>query len=254
MDYSDIKIKTSEEIEIMKEGGAKLARVKAKCREAVKVGVSAADVEKVAVQAIKDEGGEASFKKVEGYSWATCINVNEGIVHGIPTKDLVFKQGDLVSVDVGLYYKGFHTDTSFSVLLGENPKIAKFLKVGEQALKNAIKAAQPGNKVFDISMAIEDTVKAAGYAPVRLLTGHGVGRELHEEPMINCYARGSRTTSPELVPGMVIAIEVMYMMGKPDLVTARDGWTISTRDGKISGLLEETVAITEHGPLVLTEG
>lgn len=254
MGYPRIAIKTPEEIEIMKEGGAILGRVKAKCREAVKDGATAADVEKVACDVIEAEGAEASFKKVEDYSWATCINVNEGIVHGIPTKDLVFKAGDLVSVDVGVYYKGFHTDASFSVVLGDDPKLVKFLKVGEEALKNAIEAAQPGNRVFDISLAIEDTITSSGYRPVTLLTGHGVGRELHEEPMIHCFVRGSRAGSPELKAGMVIAIEVMYVMGKPDLITAADGWTISTRDGKISGLLEETVAITEHGPLVLTEG
>jgi methionyl aminopeptidase len=254
MSFHKITIKTPEEIEIMKEGGAILARVKARCREAVKVGATAMDVEKVAVKAIADEGAEASFKKVEDYSWATCINKNEGIVHGIPSDEVVFEEGDLVSVDVGVFYKGFHTDTSISVSLSTDPKVNKFLKAGEIALKEAIEAAQPGNRVFDISLAIEDAITKAGYKPVLALTGHGVGRELHEEPMIQCYVRGSRLGSPELVPGMVIAIEVMYVMGKPDLATARDGWTISTRDGKISGLLEETVAITEHGPLVLTEG
>jgi methionyl aminopeptidase len=247
-------IKTEEEIATMKEGGRRLGKVKAALREMVKEGVSAAQVEVEAVALIEKEGGEASFKMVEGYSWATCINVNAGLVHGIPKESVVFKKGDVVSVDVGMYYKGFHTDTSFTTAIEASAEVKKFLEVGETALKKAIAKATAGNRIFDISLTIQDTIEAAGYCVIRALTGHGVGRQLHEEPKITCFVAGSREASPEIVPGMALAIEIMYAQGRPDVELERDGWTISVRDGKISALFEETVAVTPHGPLVLTEG
>src|SRR3990167_2208658 len=165
-------IKTEEEIAVMKEGGRRLGKVKAALREMVKEGVSAAQVEAEAVALIEKEGGEASFKMVDGYSWATCINVNAGLVHGIPKPSLVFKQGDVVSVDVGMYYQGFHTDPSFTVAIGPTPEVKKFLEVGEAALKNAIAKATAGNRIYDISLTIQDTIEGADYSPIRALTGH----------------------------------------------------------------------------------
>lgn len=247
-------LKTEEEIAIMKEGGRRLGKVKAGLRKMVKEGVAASQIEEEAVRLIGKEGGKASFKMVEGYSWATCINVNEGLVHGIPKESLVFKKGDVVSVDVGMFYNGFHTDTSFSLAIEPSGDVKKFLEAGEAALKKAIAEVTPGNKIFDISLAIQDTIESAGYSPIRALTGHGVGKELHEEPKITCFVVEPRQDSLEIKPGMVLAIEVMYAQGKPDVELARDGWTISVRDGKISALFEETVAVTPHGPLVLTEG
>lgn len=249
-----ITLKTEEDIAMMKEGGRRLEKVKESLRKMVKEGVSASRIEEEAVRLIKKAGGEASFKMVEGYSWATCINVNEGLVHGIPKESVVFKKGDLVSVDLGMYYKGFHTDTSFSIAIEVAPDVKKFLEVGVSALKKAIDKAQAGNRIFDISLAIQETVEEAGFSPIRALTGHGVGKELHEEPQIPCFVAGSRESSPEIKPGMTLAIEVMYAQGKPDVELAQDGWTISVRDGKIAALFEETVAVTPHGPLVLTAG
>ena len=246
--------KTEEEIAIMKEGGARLGRVKANLRKMVKEGMAASQIEEEANRLIEKEGGKASFKMVEGYSWATCINVNAGLVHGIPKQSLIFKKGDVVSVDVGLYYQGFHTDTSFTTAIEPTDEVKRFLEVGEDALKKAINKVIVGNRIFDISLAIQDTIESAGYSPIRALTGHGVGKELHEEPKITCFVIGSRQDSPEIKPGMTLAIEVMYAQGKPDVELGRDGWTISVRDGKISALFEETVAVTPHGPLVLTEG
>lgn len=255
-----VKIKTDEEIKIMAEGGAKLGRVKRGLAAAVKAGVSAWDIEKLAVELIKKEGAEISFNKVPGYSWATCISVNEGLVHGIPTKDLIFKKGDVVSVDTGIYFKGFHTDTSITVGIDLTPENKKFLNVGRNALEKAISKARIGNYIYDISQAIESTIEGAGYTTIKALVGHGVGRDLHEDPQIPCFvpalARRDRPgriqDSPKIVRGMVLAVEVMYALGSDKVEVLEDGWTIAMKDGKISGLFEETVAVTESGPKVLT--
>lgn len=254
-----INIHSEEEIKTMAIGGAMLSRVKNKLKEAVKPGVSAAEIEKLACELIKEEGAEPSFKKVPGYSWATCISVNEGLVHGIPTEELVFKNGDLVSIDVGIYYKGFHSDTSISVGLNLSPENKKFLGVGKIALEKAISKTRAGNHIFDISKAIEDTIEGAGYTTIKALVGHGVGRELHEEPQIPCFLPAGRQgvlerikESPMIQVGMVLAVEVMYAMGSDKVEVDADGWTIRTRDGKISALFEETVAVTANGPKVLT--
>ncbi len=252
MTNGKITIKTPQEIKIMAEGGEKLARVKNALKEAVKAGVTASQIEELAVKLIKEEGAEASFKRVPGYSWATCISVNEGLVHGIPVSTLVFKKGDIVSVDVGIYYKGFHTDTSISVGISESSENRKFLSVGQETLNKAIKAAVPGNHIYDISKVIEDSLKSAGYTPIKALVGHGVGHELHEDPQIPCFLPGSVEESPKIESGMVLAIEVMYAQGKDSVEIAEDGWTIRMRDGKISGLFEDTVAVTDKGPRVLT--
>lgn len=247
-----IRIKTEEEVKIMTEGGKKLARVKIGLASAVKIGSNAAEIEALAQKLIKDEGAEPSFDKVPGYKWATCISVNEGLVHGIPTKELVFKKGDLVSVDVGLFYNGFHTDTSITVGLELSPENEKFLKAGKRALNLAISKARVGNYLYQISEAIEETIVEAHYTPIRALVGHGVGRELHEDPQIPCFVPGRVSDSPKLIPGMVLAIEVMYAMGRDAVEVAPDGWTIRMRDGKMSALFEETVAVTSGGPKVLT--
>lgn len=244
--------KTPEEINIMAEGGAKLGRVKKALAAAVKAGGNAAEIEALAQKLIKEEGAEVSFDKVPGYHWATCITVNEGLVHGIPVKTLVFKKGDLVKIDVGIYFKGFHTDTSVTVGIDLSPETQKFLNIGKQALANAISKAKVGNHLYKISEAIEDTIEGAGYTTIKALVGHGVGRELHEDPQIPCFLPGPIEDSPKIEPGMVLAIEVMYALGKDKVEVLSDGWTIAMRDGKISGLFEESVAITEKGPRILT--
>jgi len=251
---TSIQVKTEKELAIMAEGGEKLGRVKLALKKAVKIGVSAGEIESLAVSLIGQAGGEPSFKKVKGYSWATCVNVNEGVVHGIPKANIIFKKGDLVSVDVGMFYKGFHTDTSISLGLGVDSRTERFLEVGKKALNAAIREARVGNRIFDISETIEGIVRKGGYTPVEDLVGHGVGRELHEDPQIPCFTRGKREESPVIPEGAVLAIEIMYTMGKKDLKIGTDGWTITTADGKISALFEETVAVSAHGPLILTEG
>lgn len=253
MNNGGIPLKTPEEIKIMAEGGAKLARVKKALAMAVKSGVTALDIEGLAMDLIKKEKAEASFAKVPGYHWATCVNVNSGIVHGIPTKDIVFKDGDLVSIDVGVYFKGFHTDTSISVGINPSPKVKRFLQVGQETLNKALKEVKPGNHIFDISRAIEENIEKAGYSTIKALVGHGVGRALHEDPQIPCFVPGPIKNSPEIIPGMVFAVEVMYAEGKDTVEVAEDGWTIAMRDGKISGLFEESIAVREKDSLVLTK-
>lgn len=247
-----IKIKTEEEMRMMAEGGKKLARVKNALAKAVGIGVSAWDIEVLANELIKKEGAEASFKRVPGYSWATCISVNEGLVHGIPKREMIFKKGDLVSVDVGIYFKGFHTDTSVTVGIDLDKDTQKFLECGRAALKKAIAQVKVGKHIWDISSAMQEVIEGSGYSAIRSLVGHGVGRELHEEPQIPCFVPGSISESPKIVPGMVLAVEVMYALGSSKTEILEDGWTIGMADGKISALFEETVAVTGEGPKVLT--
>ena len=247
-----ISIKSDSEIKIMAEGGAKLGRVKNALAAAVKEGVTAADIEALAVKLIKEEGAEISFNKVPGYHWATCINVNDGLVHGIPVSSLIFKKGDIVKIDVGVYFKGFHSDTSISVGIDLSPENRRFLNTGRETLDKAIKQARAGNHIFDISKAIEDSIEGAGYTTIKALVGHGVGRELHEDPQIPCFVPGRIEDSPLIKKNMVLAIEVMYAMESDKVEQLEDGWTIAMRDGKISGLFEDSVAVTDKGPQVLT--
>lgn len=247
-----IKIKSPIEIEMMVEGGAKLGRVKKALAAAVAPGVTALDIENLAMRLIKEEGAEPSFNKVPNYYWATCINVNEGIVHGIPTKDMVFADGDVVKIDVGVYFKGFHTDTSISVGINPSPENKRFLTVGQETLNKALKAVKAGNHIYDISKVIEENIEAGGYSTIKALVGHGVGRELHEDPQIPCFVPGPINESPIIKPGMVLAIEVMYAAGSDKVQILEDGWTIGMRDGKMSGLFEESIAVTDRGTKVLT--
>ena len=264
-----IPIKTEKEIKIMKEGGQKLALVFAEVVKRIKPGVSLKKLDDLAEELIIKQGGFPSFKTVKGYHWTTCININEGVVHGIPN-DYQIKEGDLVSLDMGMLYKGFHTDMARTLWV-QNPKSKfpaspamsadrqagrqnpKFLEAGREALKAAIKAAKAGNRVGHISAAIEKVIRKAGFSPVEDLTGHGVGKKLHEDPQIPCFLAQPINKTPVLQPGMTLAIEVIYTWGKPDLVLAEDGWTIKTADGKPAGLFENTVLITKKEPVILTD-
>ena len=154
-----IEFKTPTEINIMARGGKKLGKIKKKLKAAVDEGVSAAEIEKLAVDLIHQEEGKPSFQMVPGYSWATCININDGVVHGIPKKEIIFRKGDLVSIDIGMYFQGFHTDTAISLLVGRDKDKKHFLKIGRQALDLAIKQTKPGGYLKDISAAIETTLK-----------------------------------------------------------------------------------------------
>ena len=250
-----INIKTKEQLEIMQKGGEILAYTMWEIEKAIKIGVSELEIDTLAEKLIKDKGGESGFKKVDGYKHTICVSTNDVVVHGIPT-EYKFKNGDVVGIDCGVFYKGFHTDMSETFVIGETtPEVDKFLKTGKYALQKGIEQALVGNHVGNISKIIQDIVEFQnGYSIVRSLVGHGVGKELHEEPEVPGYLDKKMDKTPVLKPGMTIAIEVIYNMGAPEVVyTSRDGWTIGSKDGSISGLFERSVAITDKDPLILTK-
>lgn len=248
-----IHIKSSSDIQKMREGGKILADVLFAVMDKVQPGISEMEIDQMAERMIRERGGEPGFMRVEGYRHTICVSTNDAVVHGIPT-NYKFKKDDLVGIDCGVFYKGFHTDMSESKEVGSSsPGIQKFLKIGKEALEAGIAQAKPGNRVGNISKVIQDIVeKQNGYSIVRSLVGHGVGKDLHEEPEVPGFVMGPIRKSPLLKPGMVIAVEVIYNMGKPGVVYADDGWTIKTEDGSLSGLFERTIAITEKGPQILT--
>ena len=239
----------------MQAGGKMLSDTLWEVCAAIKPGMTEIEVDALADKLIREKGGEAGFKKVEGYHHATCISTNTVVVHGIPSP-YKLKEGDIIGIDCGVFYKGFHTDMSETVRVGsaKPDAIDKFLKVGKQALEAGIAEAKLGNRVGDISKAIQDIVEVGnGYSVVRSLVGHGVGEELHEDPEIPGYLQGKIEKTPLLKEGMVIAVEVIYNMGGPDLAFANnDGWTLKTKDNSLAGLFERTLAIAKDGPLILT--
>jgi len=251
---SKISLKTPEEIAIMTKGGQALAQILAEVLDKIEPGLSTGEIDQWIDQKITDFGGEAAFKRVPNYHWASCVGLNDEVVHSIPRKERKLKNGDLLKIDLGLLWQGFNTDLSWTVIVGgeEDFEKKKFLAAGKKALAEAIKKAKPGNRIGDISETIQTIIEGAGYFPVRILTGHGIGRQLHEEPLIPGILIEKKEKTPELYSGMTLAIEVIYGWGTGEVVLAPDGWTILTKDGKISGLFEKTIAITENEPLVLT--
>jgi len=240
------------------QAGQRLARAFAKTIKEIKPGVTLLELEVLANEYIDEQGGKPGFKMVDNYDWATCININDGVVHGIPDGTKI-KPGDIVSLDMGLYYRGWHSDMAYTMLIkSEKSKVRNekknkdFLRVGEEALEKAIDQAKPGNRVGHISQVIEDTIGQAGYRVITRLTGHGVGRELHQDPMIPGVLTGRVERTPKIKAGMGLAIEVIYTKGKPGIKTAGDGWTIVTEDGKISSLFEKTVLVTKNGAKIIT--
>lgn len=243
----------SAKIAAMRIGGKKLAAIRDQVAAAVKPGVSLKTLDDLANSLMFASGGEPGFKKVPGYNWATCINLDDGIVHGIPHPHLKIHSGDLVKLDLGLYYQGYHTDTSTSRVAGNpTPEQAKFLDAGRKSLSVAIAMAKPGNRIGHISQAMQTPILAAGFTPTRQLTGHGVGRNLHEPPSIPCLLTTDIFATPKLTVGMTLAIETIYTAGSPDMIKLQDGWTLVTKDGSLAGLFEETVLITKSGPQILT--
>lgn len=262
----NISIKSSKEIQIMKQGGEKLSQILTNLIQSIKPGTNLLEIEKRALQLIKVAGGEPAFARVPGYHWATCLNINEEIVHGIP-KDYQIREGDVVNVDIGLYYQEFNTDMSTTIKVQNSTclparqelkvqsdkEIDLFLATGRRALEEAKKQAIPGNRVGHISKKIQEIIESAGFNCARNLTGHGIGKKLHEPPAIPCLLDRKLSETPLLKEGMTLAIEVIYTQGKPDLIVGPDRWTIKTKDGKISAVFEETIAVTKNEPLVLTE-
>ncbi|MDP3888475.1 MAG: type I methionyl aminopeptidase [bacterium] len=247
-----IELKTKKEIKIMREGGKRLRNVLDKMVKFAKPGISELGLEKIANEEIEKLGGKPSFKMVPRYRWASCLTVNDEVVHGIP-KERKLKEGDILGIDLGMYYQGLCTDLATTIGIGKvSQETSWFLKTGQETLDMAITLVKKGNFIGDISLTIEEGIKKEGFSPVEALTGHGVGHRVHEDPAIPCVLEKNHRKTPKIQTGMTLAIEVIYNQGGPDLVLEDDGWTISTQDGKISGLFEETVAVLESGPLVLT--
>lgn len=251
-----IHYKTEKEIGIMKKSGKILSDVLWEVISHVKPGVSELELEKLADKLIIEKGGEVAFRKVDGYKFATCISTNNVVVHGIPT-DYRLREGDIIGIDCGVLYNGFNSDMAQTVRVGKkkNDEVDRFLEVGERALNEAIKVAKNGNHIGDISKTIQNIVeKEAGYSIVRSLIGHGVGKKLHEDPEVPGFLDKKIEKTPKLIPGMTIAIEVIYNMGEPDVsFYNKDGWTIGSTDGSLSGLFERSIAITDKGTEILTK-
>lgn len=254
-----IDIKTEKEIQSMQKGGKILADVLFAILEHAKPGVSELELDVMAEKLILEKGGEPGFKKVPGYKHTICVSTNSVVVHGIPTA-YKLQEGDVLGIDCGVYFEGFHTDMAETIRIKNqesrimNDKVDEFLKTGKFALEEAIKQARPGNRIGHISKTIQEIVEGGGYSVVRTLIGHGVGRQLHEEPEVPGFLNRKLEKTPLLVEGMTIAVEVIYNMGKKEVVlTNDDGWTISTADGSISGLFERTVCITKGQPIILTK-
>lgn len=259
-----IHIKTPEQIKIMQHAGNILYDVLMTVLKHVKPGVTELELDQMAEKLIRERGATPGFMRVQNYAHTTCMSTNDVVVHGIPG-DYKLQEGDVIGIDCGAYYNGFHSDMSESVrVLNGSPrfytgnetggdKVDKFLSIGKYALNEAIKVALPGNRIGHISKTIQDIVqRKSHYSIVRNLIGHGVGRELHEEPEVPGLLYGDIKDTPILKEGMTIAVEIIYNMGSPEVRLAKDGWTIKTKDGKLAGLYERTIAITNGSPLMLT--
>lgn len=248
--------RTPSQIELMRKSGVITASALKAVLKAVKPGVTLLELDKIADSEIMRLGGTASFKTVSGYSWATCLTLNNEVVHGIP-RPIVLKEGDLFSVDVGSILNGWHTDAAWSVIVGESGKgegegdKARFLKAGEEAMWQGISQARSGNKIGDIGAQMQKIVEGAGYSVVRSLVGHGIGRKLHEDPEVPGFGKSGKGLP--LKKGITIAIEAIYNKGSHEVILEKDGWTISTKDGSWGGLFEMTVVVGDEEAEVLTD-
>ena len=249
-----VQLKSPRELETMAAGGKILADTHAAVRAALRPGVSTADLDRVAEDFIRSHRGAVpSFKGLYGFPASICASVNEEIVHGIPSSKRILKDGDIISVDIGVFYGGLHTDAARTLAVGSiDAQTQRLLDVTEASLEAGIAQAIPGNHVGDIGAAIEAVVLKSGFTVVRELVGHGVGHSMHEEPQVPNYGKPKRGKKLEV--GLTIAIEPMVNAGVAGTRTLGDKWTVVTIDGARSAHFEHTVAVTEDGPRVLTRG
>lgn len=247
-----IQLKSQREIEIMARGGKILADTVRLMERSVKPGMTTADLDAIAEEFIRSHpGAKPSFKGLYNFPASICSSINNEIVHGIPSKKRVLYEGDVVSIDVGVFYEGYHTDSATTVAVGKvDEESQRLLSVTREALDAGVAVARAGNHLGDIGAAVQAVVEAGGFSVVRDLVGHGIGTGFHEEPQVPNYGKPNRGI--RLVPGLTIAIEPMVNVGKPGIRTMPDKWTVVTVDGKRSAHFEHTVAITENGPRVLT--
>jgi methionyl aminopeptidase len=242
--------KSPAEIERMARAGRVVADTHALVGEAIRPGVTTAELDKLAEEYIRSQGGVPTFLGYKGFPASLCLSPNDMVVHGIPG-GYRLEEGDILSVDVGVTLDGFVADAAFTHAVGSVPQeTTRLLEVGQQALAAGVAQARAGNRLTDISHAVQTTTEAAGYSVIRSLVGHGVGRSMHEDPQIPNFGAPGR--GPLLQPGMTLAIEPMINAGGPEIVLHDDQWSISTADGTLSCHFEHTVAVTESGPRILT--
>ena len=245
-----IYYKTEEEIELLREGADILGKVHGEVAKLIQKGTSTQQLDKVAEQFILDNGGRPSFKGHNGFKYSLCISVNSEVVHGMPGNyDL--KNGDIVSIDCGVFYKGYHTDSAYTHPVGEvTPEVQSLLLTTKESLYAGIERAASGNRLGDLSFAIQNHVEKHGYSVVRELVGHGIGKSLHEAPEVPNY--GKRGAGIKLQEGLVLAIEPMVNLGSKNIVQEADGWTIKTKDNKPSAHFEHTIVVRKEQAEILT--
>lgn len=247
-----IALKTAKELEQMRAAGRISAEALLVAGEHCEPGVSTKDVDNAVRKYILSQGAKPSFLHYNGFPASACISVNDTVIHGIPSKNEILKEGDVVSVDVGAYYQGFHGDNAYTFRVGQVSEEAdQLLRATEQSLYEAIKLAVPGNRIGDLGHAVEQYVSQYGYGVIREYVGHGVGRELHESPEVPNYGKPGHGV--RLVPGMVIAIEPMINLKGDRVKVLSDGWTVKTVSGSLSAHFEHTIAITKDVPIILTK-
>lgn len=245
-----IDYKTNEDIQKIRESADILSRAHGLIASLVKPGIATKILDTKAEEFILDHGGKPSFKGFNGFEYSLCISVNENVVHGFPG-NYELKDGDIISVDAGVFFNGFHSDCAYTYPVGDvSPEILKLLKVTKESLYLGIDKAVAGNRLGDIGFAIQDHVEAEGYTVVRELVGHGLGRNLHESPEVPNY--GKRGKGPKIKNGLVIAIEPMVNLGVRNIVQEADGWTIRTADRMPSAHFEHTIAVVEGKPEIIT--
>ena len=247
-----IKLKNSEQLELMKKAGRITGEALYLAGEAVKEGVSTLMLDKIVRAHIESQGAKPSFLGYAGFPASACISVNDEVIHGIPSAKKILKEGDIVKIDVGAFYKGFHGDSARTYAVGKiSAEAEKLIKATKESFYKGAEKAVIGNRIGDISSAIEEHVLKNGFSVVRNYVGHGVGHDLHEDPEVPNYGVSGR--GARLSAGMTLAIEPMVNVGTYAVKVLGDRWTVVTADGKLSAHYENTVAITENGPLMLTE-
>ena len=246
-----VTIKSPREIELMREAGRILAKTHEELAKNLRPGMPTWDIDHMGEEIIRSYGCIPSFKNYNGYPASICVSVNDEVVHGIPSKKRILREGDIVSLDAGLIYKGYHSDAARTHAVGEiSPEAQKLIDVTRQSFFEGIKMAKAGNHLYDISAAIGNYAESFGYGVVRDLVGHGIGTSLHEDPQIPNFAQKRRGI--RLVPGMTLAIEPMITMGRPEVCWLDDDWTVVTEDESLAAHYENTILITEGEPEILT--
>jgi methionyl aminopeptidase len=247
-----ILLKSPEEVREMQHPGEIVSGAHRRVREALRPGMTTAELDRLVEDYIRQRGGRPAFKGYRGFPAAVCASVNDEVVHGIPGPR-VLEEGDIVGVDIGVEALGFYADAAQTLSVGKpSGDVRRLLEVTRGALYAGIDQAKAGNRIGDVSWAVQQHVEQAGYSVVRSLVGHGIGRSMHEDPQVPNF--GSPGQGPVLRPGMALAIEPMVNAGGADVEILPDKWTVVTRDGSLSAHFEHTVAVTEEGPMILTEG